>query len=497
MTRSKWIRSPGLAALIVFFSLNAVSLYAQDLIWSADYGGEYSEEGYAGVRTFDGGYVVLGSTYSFGAGDHDLYVLRLDSLGDTLWSRTYGGPATERGYDIRQTADGGFVVVGSTHSYGAGDADVYLLRLDFVGGVVWSQTFGGSGKDVGRSVQITSDGGYIIGGGTASFGSGFDDFYLIKTNPDGDMLWARAYGGVGGESAFSARQTPDGGYVLCGATGSFGQGYSSLYAVKTNASGDTVWTNVYGGASADMGYAVEVATDGGLVFVGATASSGAGDYDIYLIKTDPDGGVEWERTYGGSATDRGYSVRPTSDGGFLVAGITASFGAGAFDAFAIRTDPLGIAEWQQTYGGSKSDYCYCSVTDDDAWLLIGHTFSYGSGASDVFINKIAAYGATPVDEPTEGLLPGDFVLRQNYPNPFNMSTTIEFELQRRADVSLTIHNILGQVVRYYPYGEASPGRHTISWDGKTENGAEVASGIYLYSLEYGTLRETKKMVLLK
>ncbi len=497
MIRSQWIRSPGLVALLFLFFWNGPSLCAQNLLWTADYGGIYSEEGYSGVRTADGGYAVLGSTYSFGAGDHDLYVLRLDSLGDTLWSTTYGGPATERGYDIRQTSDGGFIVVGCTHSFGAGDYDVYLLRLDFVGGVIWSKTFGGSAKDIGRSVRITADGGYVIGGSTASFGSGFDDFYLIKTNRDGDMLWGRAYGGVGGEAAYAARQTPDGGYVMCGATGSFGQGYSSLYAVKTNSNGDTLWTTTYGGASADMGYAVEISTDGGLVFVGATASSGAGEYDIYLVKTDPDGGVEWERTYGGSAVDRGFSVRPTSDGGFLVAGTTASFGAGAFDAIAIRTDPMGFADWQETYGGSKSDYCYSSVTDNNAWVLIGHTFSYGSGASDIFINKISADGATSVDELPDVLLPEDFVLRQNYPNPFNMTTTIEFDLSRRADVSLTIYNVLGQMIRQYPYGTASPGLHTIAWDGRTASGAEVASGVYLYSLEYGPLRQTRKMVLLK
>jgi hypothetical protein len=469
---------------------------AQEVIWSESYGGAYAEEGNSGVRTFDGGYAVLGSTYSFGAGDHDIYLLRLDSLGDTLWSQTYGGPATEYGYDIRQLSDAGFIVVGSTRSWGAGDADVYLLRLNFMGGVIWSRTYGGAGKDVGRSVR-TITGGFIIGGGTSSFGAGYEDFYLIRTDENGDTLWTRAYGGPGGESAFGARQTPDDGFVLCGATGSFGVGYSSMYVVKTNYYGDTLWTNTYGGAKADMGYGIEVALDGGLIMVGSTASYGAGDYDIYLVKTDPYGAVEWEKNYGGTQSDQGYSVRPVSDGGYLIAGTTASYGKGQFDGLAIRTDPIGTVQWQRTYGGTASDYCYCSVTDNNSWVLIGHTYSYGKGASDIFLNKIRADGATSVeDDPLSGL-PDAFTLEQNYPNPFNASTTIAFTLQQHANVTLTLYNVLGQTVRDWPFGELSPGEHSIIWDGFDGYGREAASGIYLYSLRADSERVTKKMVLLK
>ena len=476
--------------------LSGQTVHAQNVIWSANYGGVYTEEAYSGVRTSDGGFAILGSTYSFGAGDHDIYLLRLDSLGDTLWSRTYGGPATEYGYDIQRTADGGFIVVGVTYSSGAGNGDVWLLRLDFVGGVVWSHTYGGSGKDTGRSVRIVS-GGYIIGGGTSSFGYGYDDFYLIRTDNNGDTLWTRAFGGGGGEVAFAARPTPDGGFVMCGATGSFGVGYSSMYVVKTDANGDTLWTTTYGGDRADMGYGIEVALDGGLVMVGATASYGAGEYDIYLVKTDPDGRLEWEETYGGALADQGFSVRPVSDGGYLIAGTTSSYGSGKFDGVAIRTNPIGGIEWQRTYGGTKSDYCYYSVTDNNAWVLIGHTFSYGAGGSDVFINKITADGATSVDDDDERLLPEDFILSQNYPNPFNLSTTIEFTLAERADVVLTVYNVLGQTVREWGLGEVSSGPHSIVWDGLDFSGLEVASGVYFYSLRADERRFTRKMVLLK
>lgn len=488
-----------LLRLLIFpaaICLTSQTICAQNLLWTASYGGVYAEEAYSGVRTSDGGYAVLGSSYSYGAGEYDVYLLRLDSLGDTLWSKTYGGAATDRGYDIQQMDDGGYVVVGSTYSFGAGDADVYLLRLDFAGGVVWSRTYGGAGKDVGRSVREVS-GDFVICGGTYSFGAGYEDFYLLRVNSDGDTVWTRAYGGSGGETAYAARPTPDGGIAICGATGSFGVGYSSMYVVKTNSVGDTLWTKTYGGDKADMGYGIEVAIDGGLIMVGATASFGSGDYDIYLVKTDPDGNFEWQQTYGGSQVDRGYSVRPVPDGGFLIAGTTSSFGHGKFDGYAIRTDPVGTVDWQRTFGGTAPDYCYYSVSDNDAWVLIGQTYSYGAGSSDIFLNKISASGATSVDDDPEPLLPEDLSLAQNYPNPFNAGTTIEFTLQQRADITLTIYNILGQIVREWSFGEISPGLHMLAWDGRDDGGQEAASGIYLYSLRAGTQRQTKKMVLLK
>jgi hypothetical protein len=488
-----------LIRLFVLTSLTWVSYqtaFAQNVIWSANYGGIYTEEAYSGVRTSDGGYAILGSTYSYGAGDHDIYLLRLDALGNTIWSRTYGGIATEYGYDIQRTGDGGFVVVGVTYSSGAGNGDVWLLRLDSLGGVIWSHTYGGTGKDTGRSVRAVS-GGFIIGGGTSSFGHGYDDFYLIRTNTLGDTVWTRTYGGSGGEVAFGTRPTPDGGFVMCGATGSFGVGYSSMYVVKTDGNGDTLWTATYGGSKADLGYGIEVTLDGGLVMIGATASYGAGEYDIYLVKTDPNGFLEWEKTYGGAMTDQGFSVRTVPDGGYLIAGTTASYGSGKFDGWAIRTDPVGTVQWQRTYGGTKSDYCYYSVTDNNAWVLIGHTFSYGAGGSDVFINKITADGATSVDDDNKPLLPEVFVLSQNYPNPFNLSTTIEFTLTQRADATLTVYNVLGQTVREWCLGEVSPGTHSIQWNGLDGYGYEVASGIYLYSLRADEHRLTRKMVLLK
>ncbi|MCD6249906.1 MAG: T9SS type A sorting domain-containing protein [candidate division Zixibacteria bacterium] len=494
MNRSSRIRLVSVTLLtLLVLALSPVS--AQDMLWSASYGGYYNEGGYSGARTVDGGCLVLGSTYSFGAGDHDFYLLCIDSLGDTLWSRTYGGAEADIGYDLCPSGDGGYFAVGSTRSFGAGQSDVYLLKIDFIGGLIWSKTYGGSEFETGLSVRATSDGGCIIAGSTSSYGAGSDDIYLIRTDSQGDTLWTRAYGGTAEDVANAVRPTPDGGFITSGFTGSFGAGYYSLYAIRTDANGDTLWSATYGGDQADIGYGVENTLDGGLVFVGVTANGGY--YDTYLVKTDPTGGIEWERSYGGTQNDCGYSVRSTADGGYFIAGTTDSYGNGKIDMHVIKTNPLGITEWDNTYGGSQSDFCRAAVSDDGSYFLVGYSYSYAIGGSDIYLLKISAEGATDVEDDPTDWLPESFALAQNYPNPFNLTTTIEFSLERRANVTLTIHNILGQTVRQWPLGLVSSGLYSIDWNGLDAHGRETASGVYLYTLEYGTMRQTRKMILLK
>ncbi|MBN1212727.1 MAG: hypothetical protein JXA92_09135, partial [candidate division Zixibacteria bacterium] len=190
---------------IAFLLYIPLDNYAQDLLWSKNYGGSYNEGGNSCLQTADGGYVALGSTYSYGTGDHDIYLLKLDSLGDTLWTRTFGGSGTDYGYDIQSTVDGGFVIVGKTRSYGAGMMDVYLIKTNSLGLAQWTKTFGGTQNDDGISVRQTADSGYIICGTTNSFGAGYADVYLIKTNASGDTLWTRAYGGTGGDLGYAVR----------------------------------------------------------------------------------------------------------------------------------------------------------------------------------------------------------------------------------------------------------------------------------------------------
>jgi len=470
---------------------------AQGLIWSSNYGGGYNEQGYSGCRLPDGGYVVLGSTYSFGDGDHDIYLLRLNSFGDTLWTRSYGGSDADYGHDIQPTNDSGFIIVGLTRSFGSGNGDVYLIKTDSCGNVTWARTFGGGEFDEGCSVRQTADGGFVVCGTTNSSGAGFADVYLLKTDAEGNLQWSKTFGGGSGESGSVVRRTLDGGYIMVGSTGSFGDGYSSIYVIRTDDSGDSLWTKTFGGLKADFGYSVETLPDGSFVFAGASSSFGLGYADAYVFKTDSDGSLLWEQVYGGSKDDRAYAVLPTSDGGYIMAGTTESFGSGKIDCYVVRTDPLGEVIWKSTYGGDKSDFCRNIVTEPGSFCLIGHSYSFTSGGSDIYVVKADGEHMTPVEEINQSELPESFVLAQNYPNPFNMSTTIEFTLPRSSPIRLTIYNVLGQAVALWEISHAPAGTGFIIWDGHDPSGSPVSSGVYFYRFESAGLVQTKKMVLLK
>jgi hypothetical protein len=253
------------------------------------YGGSGDDIGSSVQQTTDGDYIVAGSTYSFGTGSSDVYLIKTDPSGDTLWTRTYGGSDIDYGYSVLQTTDGDYIVAGETQSFGAGPGDVYLIKTDPSGDTLWTRTYGGNGHDWGQSVQQTTDGGYIVSGQTNSFGPGQADVYLIKTDAVGDTLWTRTYGGSGRDYGSSVQQTTDGGYIVAGGTYSFGTGGKDVYLIKTDPSGDTLWTRTYGGSGDDIGSSVQQTTDGGYIVAGRTDSFGAGGYDVYLIKTDPDG----------------------------------------------------------------------------------------------------------------------------------------------------------------------------------------------------------------
>ncbi len=471
---------------------------AQTLLWSTNYGGWLKDEGSAVCPTGDGGYAAAGSTYSFGEGDFDIYFLRVNADGDTLRTRTFGGTLTEYGHDICRTFDGGFVIVGSTTSSGAGKEDVYLLKIDEFGSKLWSRTYGGAANDEGWSVRQTRDSGFIVCGTTESYGAGYTDVYLLKLTRTGDTIWTRTFGGPGGDVGFAVRQAPDSSYIIVGSTGSFGEGYSSVYAIKTDLSGNARWTSTYGGAKADFGYSVETTFDGGYIIAGNSWSFATLNSEAYLVKLNEEGVIEWENTYGGPFEEIAYCVRPTIDGGYVLAGSTESYGSGGTDMYVVKTDPLGVALWSQTYGGSKSDVCRAVIEDTPEQLvLLGSSHSFTAGSSDIYILKIQVESATPVEEPSDDILPEDFQLAQNYPNPFNNETTIEYSLPYRAPVRLTIYNVLGQVVRQWEFSSQSAGLHRVSWDGTSSDGHAVATGMYLYRIETTEFRATKKMILLK
>ncbi len=375
----------------IFISCKAILAQAPDTLWTRTFGGGDSDEGYSVQQTTDGGYILTGYTQSFGSGSRDVWLIRTTSSGDTLWTRTFGGVIVDEGYSVQQTTDGGYILTGYTASSGSGSYDLLLIRTDSFGDALWTRTFGGIYSDRGYSVQQTTDAGYILTGGTASFGSGGLDVWLIRTDSSGETLWTKTFGGSGYDCGHSVQQTTDGGYILTGITESFGSGSSDVWLIRTDCSGETLWTKTFGGSDSDWGKSVQQTTDGGYILIGSTKSFGLGSRDFWLIRTDSSGDILWTRTFGGVTADEGESVQQTTDGGYILTGGTYSFGSGGADVLIIRTDSYGDTLWTSTFGGSGND-CGYSVqqTTDGGYILTGRTYSFGLGNGDVWLIKLGS-----------------------------------------------------------------------------------------------------------
>jgi hypothetical protein len=203
------------------------------------YGGAEDEEGGAAVQTADGGYLIAGYTLSNSVGSEDVYVIKTDASGDSSWTRRFGGSGEDAAADVRQTSDGGVIIVGHTASYGAGNMDVYLIKTDADGDNPWAETFGGGSFDLGKSIREVADGGFIIAGYTDSYGAGNNDAWVIRTGAAGDTLWTRTFGGNGVDRGYALVGSLDGGFAVGGVTASMGSGGNDVYLIKMDSEGNT------------------------------------------------------------------------------------------------------------------------------------------------------------------------------------------------------------------------------------------------------------------
>jgi len=379
--------------LMVMLGLAGMSGRGQ-VMFQKTYGGlDAIEEGASVQQTHDGGYIIAGTTSSYGAGSDDLYLIKTNSSGSVLWTKTFGESGGDAGYYVQQTADSGYIVAGNTNNFGAGG--VYLIKTKSNGDTLWTKTYGGLNSDAANCVQQTNDGGYIILGYTYSYGAGNNDVYLIKINSIGDTLWTRTYGGTVSDVGTSVQQTTDGGYIIIGYTDSYGSGNSDVYLIKTNSTGDTLWTKTYGGIGYECGNYVRQTTDGGFIIVGFTGSFGAGNNDVYLIKTNFIGDTLWTKAYGGTGYEKGSCVQQTSDGGYIISGETNSFGVSLVALYLIKTDSIGNILWTKIYGGTHgSSGLSVQQTSDGGYIVVGSIAKFSMVSGSIYLIKTDSNGNT-------------------------------------------------------------------------------------------------------
>jgi hypothetical protein len=347
--------------LCIVFMITTLFAQAPDTLWTKTYGGAEYDRGYSVQQTIDGGYIIAGVTASFGAGEGDVWLLKTDSLGDTLWTKIYGGTADDIAYSVQQTLDQGYIIAGETNSFGAGGYDVYLIKTDSLGDPLWTKTYGGTAYDKGSSVRQTTDGGYILA--SVKY-NGQDKIWFLKVDTNGDTLWTKIHDCSA--DRVSVDHTIDGGYIATGGD----------RLLKTDSLGDTLWT-WQAPFEAHLSSAQQT-FDGGYISTGGIGFNNR----VYLVKTDANGDTIWTRT--STLLGAGHSIQQTPDSGYIITGNRDIWGL----IFCImRTDPNGDSLWTEIYGLSYGCGESGDLTSDGGYIAAGWLCT---GGDDVYLVKLGA-----------------------------------------------------------------------------------------------------------
>jgi len=387
-----------IVSICIFLTAGTTINAQPDSLWSQTFGGLGNDGGSFLVQTEDDGFLLAGYTWSYGPGMSDLWLIRTDAGGNSLWEQFYGGRSHDIPGDLIQTEDGGFAILGHCVPPEEREADFWLVRTDERGDTLWTRSYGEAQRDWGFDVLELEDGGFILAGVTNSYGAGNGDFWLIRTDENGHRLWDRTYGGELDDFCYDIVQTFDGDFVLAGYTYSSGMGSADFWLIRTDEDGNCIWSQTYGGRGRDLCYSMIQTDNGGFALAGETPSNDAGDTDFWLVVTDGNGDLLWSQTYGGAGNDEWVtSINRTPDGGYSLGGRSNSFGNNDFDFWLVRTDEVGNYIWSKTFGGRGIDNCISSfITSDDGFALLGGTRSFGAGDWDCWLVKT---GPDPVYDP--------------------------------------------------------------------------------------------------
>jgi len=466
-----------------------ISSQSFDTNWMKSYGLINDENGNSVLQTKDGGYIIAGFTKSIGTGESDAWLVKTNSGGDTLWTKVFGGESWDWGQTVLQTEDEGFLFVIRCYSFGAGGYDAWIIKTDADGDTMWTKLWGEDPDDWLTSADQISDGGFIFTGRTNSFGAQGEDIWLVKSDSLGEILWNKTLGGELDDNAGFIQETDDKGFIIVGRTYSYGAGNSDIWLVKTDINGDTVWTKTFGGIDYDYGISVRQTKDSGYLLVGNSGSYGPGKSDIWLIRTNDNGDTLWTKTFGGFETERAFSLNLLSDEYSIIGGVTNSFGAGLFDGWLIMVNDSGNTYWSQTLGDERNDMILDCIENADGEIIITGYTSLQEDNADLWLMNISFNFPVSI---SDQIIHADFQLYQNYPNPFNPNATINYSIHKQSNVILKVFDVSGKEISTLVNQKQPQGNYECEF-----NASDLTSGIYFYRIQAGNYIETKKMILLK
>lgn len=484
---------PILLLMAVQFTVIAQQVKFRKVIGNSGY-----DEGYSAKQTSDKGYIVAGSTSSFGSGNTDIYIFKTDSLGIPYIHKAIGGINIEKAKCIRQTSDKGYIVLGYTNSYGAGGYDFYMIKVDSALNTQWEKTYGGTDWDFGNCVEQTNDGGYILCGSTYSFGKGNTDYYLIRTNSTGDTLWTKTFGGANEDVANSVIQTSDGGYILTGTTKSMGDTLGDFYTIKTDTLGDTTWTNKFGGPKADYGNDILESIMGGYIVGGETQSFSyvVGVSDGMIVRISPTGvtGPSSSTGYSSPQYDNIESITEDQFGRIAMVGRDVSLGdpGGNGDVHLfIEYDNLSFFN-ATTFGYFGYDNGYSiEATSDHGFIICGKTTSFNNMLDDIYLIKTDSMGLAGFTGSEDNLLIGVTEQHQAgkpffslYPNPANNIVNISIP---RNDIhsEVIITDMLGNEVKHF----------LAESDSFNFSSVDLSEGMYYITVKGKNNNSTQKLII--
>ncbi|HWA05235.1 MAG TPA: T9SS type A sorting domain-containing protein [Ignavibacteria bacterium] len=380
---------------LLLISIGILQFLISQPQWQRTIGGSNHDQANCIINTNDGGYAIAGLTFSYAAGYEDIYVVKLTTSGSILWTKTIGTSEVDIAKSILQTSDGGYAIAADIYNNGTTSADLFIIRMDAAGTILWTRTINRAAYDYSCAIIQTNDGGFVIGGMSATGGVFSGDMYVVKLSSAGTYQWSKTYGGTHDEVAYTIIKTTDGGLAFAGYSNSFGP-YNLFNFIKTDSDGNIQWNRLIGetGTGSHI-YSIKQTTDGGYILAGEQTPTGTGNYDMYIVKLNSSGTIEWTRTVIGTGYDMANSVFQTIDGSYILSGYTNSYGSGGNDMFIVKLNNSGVLQWSKTVGSTGDDQAISVIdANDGGFIATGYTTSFGNGGKDIFIAKFDALGNT-------------------------------------------------------------------------------------------------------